>query len=172
MIIDGKKLLGEDPKSRVCDGLYILNAIVSEYEICITEKRVDDKTNELAMLPSVIASLCIVRALVSVDAMGTHRNIAQQILLQDGKYLMALKDNQPILKGLVESIFDSTRPLAEFRSEEKGHGRTGMRQCSILDTRLLRQEGIYEERPGLKRIIRMYRERTCDGAKSKRPSTI
>lgn len=167
VIIDGKKLRGEDPKSRGCAGLYILNAMVSEYEICIAEKRVDDKTNELAMLPSVIASLCIVGALVSVDAMGTHRNIAQQILLQDGNYLMALKDNQHILKELVERIFGSAMPLAEFKSEEKGHGRIEMRQCAILDTRLLEQEGMYEEWPGLKRIIKMYRERTCDGIKSK-----
>jgi len=167
VIIDGKKLRGEDPRSRGCDGLYILNAMVAEYEICIAEKRVDDKTNELSMLPSVIASLCIVGALVSIDAMGTHRNIAQQILMQGGNYLMALKENQPILKELVESMFDSTKPLAEFKSEEKGHGRTEMRQCSILDTKLLRQEGMYEEWPGLKRIIKMYRERTCDGIKSK-----
>lgn len=167
VIIDGKKLRGEDPKSRGCNGLYILNAMVSEYEICITEKRVDDKTNELTVLPSVIASLCIAGALVSVDAMGTHRNIAQQILLQDGDYLMALKDNQPILRELVESMFNSARPLAEFKSEEKGHGRIEKRQCSILDTELLRQEGMYQEWPGLKRIIRMYRERTCDGNKSK-----
>lgn len=119
------------------------------------------------MLYSVIASLCIVGALVSVDAMGTHRNIAQQILLQDGNYLMALKDNQPILKELVERIFGSAMPLAEFKPEEKGHGRIEMRRCAILDTRLLEQEGMYEEWPGLKRIIRMYRERTCDGIKSK-----
>ncbi len=167
VIIDGKKLRGESPRSRGCDGLYILNAMVSEYEICISERRVDDKTNELKMLPSVIASLCIVGALVSVDAMGTHRNIARQILLQDGNYLMAFKDNQPILKELVENIFNSTKPMSVFKSEEKGHGRIELRECSILDTKLLRQEGLYEEWPGLKRIIRMYRERTCDGVKSK-----
>ncbi len=167
VIIDGKKLRGESPRSRGCDGLYILNAMVSEYEICISEKRVDDKTNELKVLPSVIASLCIVGALVSVDAMGTHRNIAQQILLQDGNYLMALKDNQPILKELVENIFNNTKPMSVFKSEEKGHGRIEFRECSVLDTRLLEQEGLYEEWPGLKRIVRMDRERTCDGVRSK-----
>lgn len=167
VIIDGKKLRGESPRSRGCDGLYILNAMVSEYEICISERRVDDKTNELKILPSVLASLCLVGALVSVDAMGTHRKIAQQILLQDGNYLMALKDNQPILKELVENIFNSTKPLSVFKSEEKGHGRTEFRECSVLDTRLLEQEGLYEEWPGLKRIVKMYRERTCDGVKSK-----
>lgn len=46
VIIDGKKHRGENPASRECNGLYILNAMVSEYEICVSEKRVEDKTNE------------------------------------------------------------------------------------------------------------------------------
>lgn len=167
VIIDGKKLRGENPKSKGCNGLYILNAMVSDLEICIAEKRVDDKTNELTALPSLIASLCIVGALVSVDAMGTHRNIAQQIILQDGNYLMALKDNQPILKELVDSIFNSATRLSSCATEEKGHGREETRRCTVIDTRLLEQEGMYEEWPGLKRIVRMDRERLCNGIKSK-----
>lgn len=167
VIIDGKKLRGENPTSRGCNGLYILNAMVSEYEICVCEERVGDKTNELTALPSVIASLCIAGALVSVDAMGTHSNIAQQIVMQDGDYLMALKDNQSVLKGLVASIFDNTPPLSTHITEEKGHGREERRTCSVLDTKLLEQEGLYEEWPGLRRIIKMDRERLCNGLKSR-----
>ena len=63
VIVDGKKLRGENPTSKGGNGLYILNAMVSDYEICVAEKRVDDKTNELTVLPSVIASLCIVGVL-------------------------------------------------------------------------------------------------------------
>lgn len=167
VIIDGKKLRGENPTSRGCNGLYILNAMVSDYEICIEEERVEDKTNELTVLPSVIASLCIVGALVSVDAMGTHRNIARQIIMQDGDYLMALKDNQPILKDLVETIFSSTTPLSTYSTDEKGHGRHEKRVCSVMDTKLLLQEGMYEEWPGLRRIVRMERERLCNGVRTK-----
>lgn len=167
VIIDGKKLRGENPTSRGCNGLYILNAMVSDYEICVEEERVEDKTNELTVLPSVIASLCIVGALVSVDAMGTHRNIAQQIIMQDGDYLMALKDNQPILKDLVETIFNSTTPLSTYSTDEKGHGRHEKRVCSVMDTKLLVQEGMYEEWPGLRRIVRMERERLCNGVRTK-----
>ncbi|WP_290069698.1 ISAs1 family transposase, partial [Muribaculum intestinale] len=91
------------------------------------EKPVDGKTNELTVLPSVLSSLWLTGALVSVDAMGTHRNIAEQIILQGGDYLMALKDNQPILKGLTESIFSSTTPISVYTTEEKGHGRVEKR---------------------------------------------
>lgn len=167
VIIDGKKLRGENPASRGCNGLYILNAMVSDYEICLAEERVDDKTNELKVLPATISSLCITGALVSVDAMGTHRNIAQQIIMQDGDYLMALKDNQPILKDLIAIIFNNTSPLSTFTTEEKGHGREEKRTCSVLDTRLLEREGMYEQWPGLKRIIKMDRERLCNGIKSR-----
>ncbi len=80
---------------------------------------------------------------------------------------MALKDNQPILKGLIETIFRNAYPLSTFAAEEKGHGREEKRKCSVLDTRLLEQEGMYEQWPGLKRIIMMERERLCNGVKSR-----
>lgn len=167
VIIDGKKLRGENPRSRGCNGLYILNAMVSEHEICLSEKRVEDKTNELTVLPSALASMFLTGSLVSVDAMGTHRNIAHQILLQGADYLMALKDNQPILKELAESVFSAATPLSVHATEEKGHGRVEKRKCSVLDTKLIEKEGMYEEWPGLKHIIKVDRERLCDGSKSR-----
>lgn len=166
VIFDGKKLRGENPKSRGCNGLYILNAWVSESEICVAEQQVDDKTNELTVLPAALAMLWLTGALVSVDAMGTHRKIAEQILLQGGDYLMALKENQPALCGLVESIFKAGTPLSTYATEEKGHGRKESRECSVLDTKLLEQEGMYEPWPGLQRIVKMRRERTANGVRS------
>ncbi|WP_455963456.1 ISAs1 family transposase [Bacteroides bouchesdurhonensis] len=166
VILDGKKLRGENPRSRGCNGLYILNAWVSESEICVAEQRVDDKTNELTVLPATLAMLWLTGALVSVDAMGTHRQIAEQILLQGGDYLMVLKDNQPNLCELVESIFKVGDPISTYAAEEKGHGRNELRECSIIDTKLLELEGMYEPWPGLKRIVKMRRERVVNGVKS------
>ena len=167
VVIDGKKLRGENPMSLGCHGLYILNAWVSETEICVAEKPVDAKANELTALPSVLSSLWLTGSLVSVDAMGIHRSIAEQIILQGGDYLMALKDNQPILKDLTENIFRSATPMSACTTEEKGHGRLEKKTCSIMDTTLLEQEGMYEKWPGLKRIIRMVRERTENGVRSR-----
>lgn len=167
IIIDGKKLRGQNPTSTGCHGLYILNAWVSETEICVAEKPVDDKTNELTVLPSILSSLWLTGAIVSVDAMGTHRHIAEQIILQGGEYLMALKGNQPILMDLIGNIFKSAAPMSTYTTEERGHGRLEKRTSSILDTALLDQEGMYEQWPGLKRIIKMDRERTENGSRSR-----
>ena len=99
--------------------------------------------------------------------MGTHRNIAEQILLQGGDYLMALKDNQPILKELVDGVFNTSDSMSVYSTEEKGHGRLEKRTCFVLDTRKLEQEGMYGQWPGLKRIIKMERERTDKGVRSR-----
>ncbi len=167
VIIDGKKLRGEDPKSRGCDGLYILNAWVSEAEVSVAEHKVGDKTNELAVLPSILASMWLTGSVVSVDAMGTHRSIANQIIMQGGDYLMALKDNQPILNRLVDSVFDSSKTISSYASASRGHGREEKREHSVIGTRLLEQEGMYEAWPGLKRIVRVTRRRTENGIASK-----
>lgn len=167
IIIDGKKLRGESPKSHGCNGLYILNAWVSEAEICIAEERVGDKANELTALPSTLASLWLTGSVVSIDAMGTHRNIAQQIIMQGGEYIMALKDNQPTLKGLVNDTFGKAKIISEYMTEEKGHGRSERRKCTVIDTEVLTREGLYEEWPGLKRLVRIERERTCNDGHSR-----
>ena len=80
---------------------------------------------------------------------------------------MALKDNQPILKDLIKTIFKIASPLSVFTTEEKRYGREEKRKCSIHDTLLLGQEGMYEQWPCLKRIVTMEMERLCNGIKSK-----
>lgn len=80
---------------------------------------------------------------------------------------MEFKDNQPILKELVENVFNASTPVSVFTTEEKGHGRLEKRTGSVMDTRLLEQEGMYEPWPGLKRIIKMERERTEKGIGSR-----
>ena len=95
------KLRGENPRSPGCHGLYILNAWVSETEISVAEKPVDGKTNELTVLPSVLSSFWwLTGHWFQSTQWGPTVNIAEQIMLQGGDYLMALKDNQPILKRL------------------------------------------------------------------------
>ena len=58
---------------------------------------------------------------------------------------MTLKDNQPILKELVFDMFDSFKPISEYTTEEKVHGRIETRTCSILDIWQPEKEGMYEE---------------------------
>lgn len=107
VIFDVKKLHVVSLKSRGCNGLHIMNAWVSETELSLRQERVDDKTNELTVCNGVADRPAGIGC-----AMGTHSSIAEQILIQGGDCLMALKENQPILRDLVESMFNIGNPLS------------------------------------------------------------
>ena len=82
LVIDGKKQCGTSPTSRGNKGLYILNAWVSENCFCIAQKKVEDKSNEITAIPEILSDIDIENAVVSIDAMGTQRDIAG-LRLQD-----------------------------------------------------------------------------------------
>ena len=75
-------------------GLYIVNAWVAENRICIGQQKVEDKSNEMTAIPLLIEDLDITDAVVSIDAIGCQREIAEQIVDKGGHYLLSLKENQ------------------------------------------------------------------------------
>ena len=171
IVIDGKKLRGTSPSVTSSDkGLYTLNVWVAENEVCIGQHTVHDKTNEISVIPTAIAALDITDAVVSIDAMGTQRKIADMILALDGHYFMALKENQGNLLREVEDAFRLHKPKDEIVTQEKGHGRVEKRRCAILSAKVLEQEEAYEPWPGLKTIVRIVRERTLKGVTAEETS--
>jgi hypothetical protein len=80
---DGKKLRGVSPTSRGNRGLYILNAWVAENRICVGQSRVEDKSNEITAIPVLINQLDIKDSVVSIDAIGCQREIAEQIVKKE-----------------------------------------------------------------------------------------
>jgi predicted transposase YbfD/YdcC len=132
IVLDGKKLKGVSPTSRGNSGLYILNAWVSENRFCTGQQRVEDKSNEITAIPKVLNSLDITDAVVSIDAIGTQKEIAKQIVEQGGHYLLSVKGNQKGLLEDVESAFRTRKGSDQEEIIEKDHGRIEIRRCSIL----------------------------------------
>ena len=130
--LDGKKLKGVSPTSRGNRGLYILNAWVAENRICVGQKRVEDKSNEITAIPALIEQLDVKDAVVSIDAIGCQRDIAKQIVKKEGHYLLALKTNQRELYDDVECGFKACKPQSISENWEYAHGRYETRKCSIL----------------------------------------
>ena len=89
----------------------------------------------MTAIPLLLEQLALKGCMVTIDAMGTHTKIAEQITLQDGDYALALKDNHG-------NLFDegkATFALAEKdgfaspyweskRQVEKGYGRLEIRE--------------------------------------------
>jgi predicted transposase YbfD/YdcC len=132
LILDGKKLKGASPTSLGNSGLYLLNAWVSENKFCIGQKQLKDKSNEITAIPELLVSIDITGTIVTIDAIGTQRNIAAQIRSKDAHYLLSVKGNQQELLDDMECAFKTHKGYDYYEELDCGHGRIETRKCSIL----------------------------------------
>ena len=119
IVIDGKKQGGTSPTSTGNKGLYILNAWVIENRFCISQGKVEDQSNEITAIPAVLSEIDIEEAIVSIDAMGTQREIVDLILDKKGHYLLSVKGNQKSLYEDIECAFKVNGGLDKDTSVER-----------------------------------------------------
>jgi len=163
---DGKKLRGVSPKSRGNKGVYILSAWVNEHRICIGQKRVKDKSNEIEAIPDLIDMLDLEGSTVSIDAIGCQVDIAKKIIEAKANYLLAVKKNQ---KDLYEEISDdfTWAGVQEFNETwEYDHGRYETRQCYIVPASEFLSPIQLERWIGVKTLVKIVAQRTIDNVTS------
>ncbi len=157
--LDGKKLKGVSPTTKGSKGLYIVNAWVCENRLCIGQKKVEDKSNELTAIPKLIKEIDITDALVSIDAIGCQTHIAFQIVDQKGHYLLAVKKNQNNVLEDISCSFKATRSADLSEEWEYERGRFETRKCSLLPA----QEVLLDENKSqwkhIKTLIKIESER-------------
>lgn len=159
--IDGKRIRGafREGSGNV---IHQVSAWSCEHQLVLGQVKTSDKSNEITAIPELLALLDIEGATITIDAMGTQKAIAQQIIDQKGDYLLALKGNHENLCESVTDYFDhlstptgqQTRAPAEvYESVDKGHGRLEQRRCSVVQT--IDWLGERKEWKGLSSIIRL-----------------
>jgi len=156
---DGKKLKGVSPKSKGNKGLFILTAWVSESRVCVGQQKVDDKSNEITAIPELLENIEIKDAVVSIDAIGCQKDIAEKIKSKEGDYLLALKENQKSSFQQVEEAFLFHKPKKFNIEKEKNHGREESRKCSIIQLEDLPEKERIKDWEGLKTLVKIEAER-------------
>ncbi len=94
----------------------------------------DQKSNEITAIPALLRKLDIGGCLITIDAMGTQKAIAQQMMEAGGDYLLAVKANQKTLAEDITLFFEKLPAgyvLDEDTHVEKDHGRLETRRCRI-----------------------------------------
>ena len=138
--IDGKTLRRSHDATNGKKALHLVSAWAVENRLVLAQVAVDEKSNEITAIPELLQLLVLEGCIVTMDAMGTQRTIAAQIIEQQGDYALALKEN---LGNLYENVKD-TFALAQkdhFRdiehqfheTIEKEHGRLEIRKHWIID---------------------------------------
>ena len=113
------------------------------------------KTNEITVVPKLLAGRDLRGVVITTDAMHTQRALAQQILDQGGDYMMIVKKNQPQLWANIDLLFQSP-PLCqgeEDRLSHVTHNKThGRQEKRTLETSAKLSE--YLDWPGAQQVMR------------------
>lgn len=153
--IDGKALRGTRQAGKTL--VHLVSAWANQNNLVLAQRRVDDKSNEITAIPKLLQMLELSGTVVTIDAMGCQRTIAQKIVDQKADYILAVKENQG---HLLEEIQDSFRMLAVDAVAEEvdgGHGRVERRTCSVIgDLSLLEKASQW---PSLQGMVRIEAER-------------
>jgi predicted transposase YbfD/YdcC len=131
LAVDGKTMRGA--AKRGARLAHLLAAVSHQLKTVWGEVPVDQKTNEIPLFSALLRLLAVKGYLLTMDALLTQRDIAQQIIDSGNDYLMVVKDNQPQLLADIQGCFEA-EPLADevrgqAQTTTKDHGRLGTRNC-------------------------------------------
>jgi predicted transposase YbfD/YdcC len=169
--IDGKALRRSHNRKAGLGPLHIVSAWATRNGLVLGQQATDAKSNEITAIPELLEVLLLKGCIVTIDAMGCQKKIAQQIIDQGGDYVLALKGNQGKLAEEVEEAFIDAdakdyKDMATDRYEtnDRGHGRVETRRYWTLGN----LEGIAEAKhwANLDMIGMVQAERECDGKTS------
>lgn len=138
--IDGKTVRGS--RGRHNGAIHMVNAWASEAGIALGQYKVDAKSNEITAIPELLNTLAIGGCLVTLDAMGCQKRIANKILHKEADYLLAVKSNQRKLHTEITAYFDDywdahpdDVPSDSFSAQDtQAHGRQELRRCWVMHT--------------------------------------
>src|SRR5499427_5222359 len=155
MAIDGKTLRGSQKQG--APGVHLLSAFAHRLGVTLAQQAVDEKTNEIPVAVEVLRHLVLEGRIVTMDALLTQRQIAQQIVDAGGDYVMVVKENQPQLLEDITTVFALAPMAGEQRTAaatvDLGHGRIeqgGLQTSTILAG--------YSDWPGLAQVFRRERQ--------------
>ena len=166
--VDGKTLRRSFDQAAGKAAIHMVSAFASANHLVFGQIKAAAKSNEITAIPKLLKLLDIQGAVVTIDAMGCQRAIAQQIITQEGDYVLALKENQGTLYAktkilLDEAIAQNFKGISGDCHKEtcKGHGRIEVRTCwSTGEVHWLKDIGHW---PGLKSVLAVERRRSIEG---------
>ena len=166
--IDGKTVRRSYQKKGAEDPIHVVSAFAARQRMVLGQTKVADKSNEITAIPALLELLAIEGAVVTIDAMGCQRAIAQKIIDKKADYILALKGNQGTLRDDVE-LFACEQKAVGFKdtavSQDKtvdgDHGRIETRTVTVFqDVEWLQKTHRW---PGLKSVVMVDSEREING---------
>lgn len=164
--IDGKTLCGSG--SSKLGPLHLVSAWATQAHLSLGQVAVEGKSNEITAIPQLLALLDLHGALVTIDALGCQKTIAQKIVAGGGDYVLVVKANQErLLEDIQQAVAQALEGelpegvVRQSTTRERGHGRQEERCCVVIE----HVAGIRDRKawPRLTTVGMCRRDRTAHG---------
>lgn len=166
--IDGKTMRSTGGKKDSKAAIHMVSAFAARQRLVLAQVKVNEKSNEIVAIPALLDMMAIEGAVVTIDAMGCQRHIAEKIIGKKANYILALKGNQGTLREDVE-LFATEQKTRGFKDTtisthqtvDADHGRIETRNYTVIH-----DVGWLQERhkwPGLKGVLTVESQREFDG---------
>jgi predicted transposase YbfD/YdcC len=168
--IDGKTVRHSYDRANGKGAIHMVSAWASANRLVLGQRKVDEKSNEITAIPQLLQVLAIEGCIVTIDAMGTHKEIASAIIDKGADYVLALKGNQGRLFEDVQWLFEQAQ-ATQFQDVahdfaqtiDKGHGRIEVRRCWTLSESELDYLIQKPQWKGLQTVVMLQSERRTNG---------
>lgn len=134
--IDGKAVCRNPLSSGhgMKDRLYMVSAWAVRNGLCLGQQKVDKKSNEITAIPELIKALDLKQCIVTIDAAGCQKAIAETIINAEADYLLCVKDNQKNMKAKILSLLSKDDRIylpykQSYSQQNHTHGRQEYREC-------------------------------------------
>jgi predicted transposase YbfD/YdcC len=128
--VDGKTARRSHDRSQGLGALHCVSVWASDFGLSLGQVACDDKSNEITAIPELLRLIDMRGTIITIDALGTQKAIAEQIIEGGADYVLALKGNQEtlhqeILEHIDQHLDNDFADVAARRCQEtdKGHGR-------------------------------------------------
>lgn len=154
--VDGKESRGSKRRNgeEKAKALQTLNVYSGDYGMCLAQKFIEEKTNEIPAAQEVLRLMDLKHTIVTADAMNCQKETVKVITEAKGDYVLALKGNQPLFYEEVKGYFDEEkrRELKEKegcykKTLEREHGGIAIREYYITE-----DTGWYSEKKEWKKL--------------------
>ena len=171
--IDGKTVRRSHDKRGGKQAIHLVSAWASANTLTLGQVKTDEKSNEITAIPRLLEMLELSGCIVTIDAMGCQKEIAQGILDREADYLLAVKENQRLLYQDIRDLFEGAEewgfdgvPHDYATTLNKGHGRIERRECWVIsDPACLGYLSTGKDWPGLRSVMKVTgRRETGTGA--------
>jgi predicted transposase YbfD/YdcC len=126
--LDGKAARRSHDAKNELGPLHVVTAWAGEYGLALGQQVCEEKSNEITAIPELLQKIDVRGVVVTIDAMGAQKAIAEEVIRGKADYVLALKGNQEsmhraVIEHIDERLEGDLEGAEELTTTDRGHGR-------------------------------------------------